>query len=253
MADMQQPKTANGVSREEGGLEPILKDVPSSATPELKGNQLQFRQLGYPTVTKSLITAFNEVRDKLSVEKGNIFGKLDCVGEINKKTDEAYGIVFRAYEKISRLADKSNTDARIRKVHLAIIGLFFKLTPERTNEVIIKLIDVSNRILTGEFGLKSDKAIYDAAVLFKNSGYAFTRGHSVTTNFSPSAIKDLVDNSEGYFVHALIHESIHRVTSFGSEFQAFDIYDFDPKFDDLTLDEQLINPDSYTKLFIQLG
>ena len=61
----------------------------------------------------------------------------------------------------------------------------------------------------------------------------------ILTNFSPDAIKDLVDNSQGYFVHTLIHEAIHRVTSFGREFQAFDVYDSDPKFDVLTLDEQL--------------
>ena len=125
MADMQQPKTANGVSRQEGGLEPILKDSPSSSTSEPKGTQLQFSQLGYPTVTESLIKAFNKVRDSLSTEKGAIFSKLDCVAELNKKTDEAYGIVFKAYEKLSRLIDKSNTEDKIRKINLKIIELFF--------------------------------------------------------------------------------------------------------------------------------
>ena len=253
MADINVPKTANGVSPEEKGLEPGSTNSPSNSSAKSNVPQKPFNQLGYPTLTKDFIKAFNEKRDELAKTDKSL-SQLDCKGELNKKTDEAYAIVFNAYNNISRISDKSNSNERIRKLNLDKVGFFFKITPERTNEVLAGLIEVSNLILTGELGLKSDKTIYDVSgFIIGKLGYANTPGHSKTTNFSQDAIKDLIDNKDGYFIHALIHETIHRVTSFGKEFQAFDVYDFQPKFDELTLDEQLKNPDSYTNLYIMFS
>jgi hypothetical protein len=105
--------------------------------------------------------------------------------------------------------------------------------------------------LTGELGLKSDKVTYNYQ--FDPRGFASTYPYSKTTSLSSDAIKDLINNKDGFIHHTLIHETIHRVTDFGREFNAFDVYTHEDKYESLTLDDQLKNPDSYTNCFIRIS
>lgn len=207
---------------------------------------------GYPQVTRALIEAFDLKKTELSKADKVDYSKLDCVTTIHQATDDAYRTVYKAFQNLQRaLGGPPSPPSRDYLNLVGGIKDYFAFTDKNRSEVIQKLIDVSNRILTGELGLKSKQVTYDKQL--DPRGFAKTWPYSSTTNLSSEAIEDLINNKSGYIIHSLIHETIHRVTDFGKKLNAFDIYTSNEKFEKLTLEEALKNPDSYTKCFIQIA
>src|SRR5689334_15296040 len=97
MADVSNPTTANGVSPEEAGLKPPVSNTPAASIPKSNGSKTPFDNLGYPAITDRLKEGFNKIRDGLAAQDKGL-ANLDCVRQINRKTDEAYALVFSAFQ-----------------------------------------------------------------------------------------------------------------------------------------------------------
>jgi hypothetical protein len=216
----------------------------------LGSNPEALQKIGYPSITTGFIIEFNLVRFAYAADDPDLANK-DCETEMHKYTDEAYGMVLNAYNKLRWLRDKdpSLTRKQIIDVNITIKN-YFKITSENTNDVINKLIEVSQNVLLGDAGLKSVKVEYAHSI--NPFGFANTLPTSWTTNLTTGAITDLIINDKGYFHHTLIHETIHRVFKSGFGFASLDVYEGDDEFSGLLLEQQLVNPDSYTCLFKHL-
>ena len=110
---------------------------------------------GYPQVTKALIEAFDLKKKELSKADKIDYSKLDCVTSIHQATDEAYRTVYKAYQNLrGTLGEPPSPPSRDHFKLVATIKVYFTFTDKNKDEVTQKLIDVSNRILTGRAWIK---------------------------------------------------------------------------------------------------
>jgi hypothetical protein len=210
----------------------------------------------YPIVDQSLIERAKEIANK------NNINNADFANILNKSVDFAYNVVNNAKAKLLFFLD----NPYIAKVDYDKTFLnYFRYDNSNFILVINKVIEVCEGILTSDYGLKSEKVTYKSFSIIEQFFDKATPGEAgATTDPNQRTVTKLSDmiiehlllwgEEDDTVVATLIHETIHRTTNFANVHNAFDVYiDNKERFGGLKIDDQLINPDSYTHLYLELN